>query len=168
MDLGGMLADANLLALLCLGFGLVLMLIEVFLPGFGVSGMFGSFLLVIGISLTARTLFEGLLLVIILLAIIGINLLIVYRSATKGKLRKSLVLAESLSKEDGFSSTEDLSAFLGQDGISCTVLRPAGIADFHGVKLDVVSEGEFIAPHTKVKVIKVVGRRVIVRKLPES
>jgi len=49
--------------------------------------------------------------------------------------------------------------------VATTVLRPSGIVNFDGIKLDVVSEGEFIQPGSKVKIIKVEGRRIVVKKI---
>ena len=46
-----------------------------------------------------------------------------------------------------------------------TPLRPAGIAEIDGEKVDVVTEGEFLPVGTSVQVIKVNGRRIIVRKI---
>jgi len=161
-----MFADIGLMAALCLVFGLILVAFELFIPGFGVPGLFGVCLLVLGVTMTARTVVEGLFLVTVLLAIIGIILTIVFHSVTKGKLAKSVILTDSLNKEAGFSGTEDLSYFLGKEGVARSVLRPAGTADFDGVKLDVVSEGEFIAQNSKVKIVKVEGRRIVVRETP--
>ena len=47
--------------------------------------------------------------------------------------------------------------------MATTVLRPAGTADFEGVKLDVVTEGEFIEKGRPLEVIRVEGRRIVVR-----
>jgi membrane-bound serine protease (ClpP class) len=43
-------------------------------------------------------------------------------------------------------------------------LRPAGIADFHGERVDVVSQGEYIAAGEPVEVVRVEGNRVVVRR----
>ena len=165
MDINGMFADIGLMAALCLVFGIILVTFEMFIPGFGIPGFFGVCLLVLGVTMTARTVVEGLFLVGILLAIFGIVLTIVFRSATKGKLGQSVILTDSLNKEAGFSGTEDLSCFLGKEGVTRSVLRPAGTAEFDGVKLDVVSEAEFIPQNSQVKVVKVEGRRIVVREV---
>ncbi|NMB96506.1 MAG: hypothetical protein GYA02_07835, partial [Clostridiaceae bacterium] len=95
----------------------------------------------------------------------GVALTLVLHSASKGRLSKTLILSDSLNKEEGFSGTEDLEYFVGREGKTLTVLRPAGTAEFDGVKLDVVSEGEFIPKNTRVKVKKVTGRRIVVTKI---
>ena len=51
----------------------------------------------------------------------------------------------------------------GMQGTAITVLRPSGKARFADHVVDVVTEGEFIAPETKVTVIQADGMRVVVK-----
>jgi membrane-bound serine protease (ClpP class) len=51
----------------------------------------------------------------------------------------------------------------GMQGTAVTVLRPSGKARFADHVVDVITEGEFIAPQTPVTVIQADGMRVIVR-----
>ena len=50
------------------------------------------------------------------------------------------------------------------EGVAVTVLRPAGMAEFDGVKLNVVSDGEFIPEGERVRVSRVEGNRIVVVK----
>jgi membrane-bound ClpP family serine protease len=147
----------------CFVLGLILLIFEMFHPGFGAPGITGLILLIVGVVVSAQTWMERLILIVIILAILGIALTFVLRSASKGYLSRKLVLSHSSKKESGYSGTEDLEYFLGKEGLAVTVLRPAGTANFDGVKLDVVTEGEFVPKDAKIKVIKVEGRRIVVR-----
>lgn len=51
----------------------------------------------------------------------------------------------------------------GMRGRSLTILRPSGKAEFDDRVVDVVTEGEFIAPETPVAVIAIDGMRVVVK-----
>jgi membrane-bound serine protease (ClpP class) len=51
----------------------------------------------------------------------------------------------------------------GTQGTALTVLRPGGKARFADHVVDVVTEGEFIAPQTPVTVIQTDGMRVVVK-----
>ena len=53
----------------------------------------------------------------------------------------------------------------GTTGRTSSLLRPAGTATINGRRVDVISEGQPIAPGTDIKVVKVEGSRIIVRKL---
>lgn len=163
MESFALFSDIQIWQLIILVLGLVFLIIEMFSPGFGVSGGIGLVLLVIGILVTASTPLEALVMFIILLALLGVVLTVIFHSATKGRLSKTLILNDSLKKEEGFIGTEDLEFFIGKEGIANTALRPAGTAEFDGVKLDVVSQGEFIPKDSKIKVIQVSGRRIVVK-----
>ena len=147
-------------------FGVILVIVEMFIPGFGVPGTLGIILLIAGIGLQAKSLMEAILLVIIVLAVLGVALAFALHSATKGIIsRTPLILKARLNREQGFRATEDMEVFLGKVGRTLTTLRPTGSADFDGVKLDVVSDGEYIEPGCPVEITKVEGRRILVRAL---
>ncbi len=144
-----------------LGFGLVVL--ELFVPGFGFPGIAGIALLLLGVVLAANSVLEAVLLVIIIVLLLCLILSLFLRSASKGRLAKTpLVLSAAARKEAGYSSAEDLSSFLGRTGVAVTRLRPSGVADFDGVRLDVVSDGEFIDKGTPLVISKVEGNRIVV------
>lgn len=154
--------NIGLPAAICFAVGFIFIIIEMFHPGFSAPGITGIILLSVGVVITARDFTQALIMIIIILAILGTMMALVLQSATKGRLSKILVLKEAQKKESGFVGTEDLKYFLGKEGVTVTVLRPSGTADFDGIKMDVVSQGEFIEKESKVKIIKVEGRRIVV------
>lgn len=145
--------------------GFLLVVFEMFHPGFGAPGILGSVLLLLGVITTARNLWDVIIMILIILVLLALALTLALHSATKGRLSKTLILNESLKKEFGYEGTEDLNYFLLKEGKAFTVLRPSGTGDFDGVKLDVVTQGEFIEKGDKIKVIKVEGRRIVVEKI---
>lgn len=152
-------------AAICLIAGTILVIIEMFTPGFAVPGISGIILLLFGIVLSADSFFQGLVVFLLIMAILTILLIFVIRSATKGMLFKSpLILKNAETKENGFISNDDMQVFVGRVGKTLTLLRPAGTCDFDGVRLDVVTEGGFIDKNIPIKVIKVEGCRIVVAK----
>lgn len=166
MEVFGFMNDLQAYQIIIFLVGLICLIIEMFMPNFGVVGGIGLVLLVVGILITAKTPLEAVIMFVMLLAIVGAVLSVVLHSATKGRLSKTLILNESLNKEAGFIGTEDLEYFVGREGIAGTVLRPSGTAIFDGLKLDVVSESEFIPKGSRVKIIQVSGRRIVVKAIP--
>ncbi|WP_320042300.1 NfeD family protein [uncultured Desulfobacter sp.] len=74
-----------------------------------------------------------------------------------------LSLKKNLSASQGVvSQSPDLENYLGCTGHSITTLRPSGTALIDGVRLDVVTDGEFIEADAPLKVCKVTGNQVIV------
>ena len=159
---------ANLPILVCLIVGLVLLVLEAFMPGFGVAGISGVVLHIVAVAFTwvNHGPVAALGMTIIVLSIIAIAISVSLRSAANGKLSRSkIVLNETESNEAGYRSSEDMQVFLGKEGVATTVLRPTGMAEFDDVKLNVVSDGEFIQSGTKVQIIRVEGSRIVVRTM---
>ncbi|MBE6931032.1 MAG: hypothetical protein E7463_12230 [Ruminococcaceae bacterium] len=144
--------------------GVICLVVEMFIPGFGVAGGSGILLLFIGIVLTAESFAQGMVMAAILIVILAVILTIVLYSAYRGRLSEKLILKESTDAASGFSGTEDLNCLLGSSGTSITVLRPSGTAEIDGVRLDVVTRGEYIRAGTSIKVIEVEGNRIVVAK----
>ena len=159
---------ANLPILICFVIGIGLMVLEAFMPGFGLPGISGIILEVVAVALTWMNHgpMAALGMTLIVLSILAIAMSMSLRSAANGKLSRSkLVLNDTESNEAGYRSTEDLDVFLGKEGVTTTVLRPTGMAEFDGVRLNVVSEGEFIQSGTQVQIVRVEGSRILVRTI---
>ena len=60
-----------------------------------------------------------------------------------------------------FATTVNLNP--GTEGVSMSILRPGGKARFADRVVDVVTEGEFIAPNTSITVVRRDGMRVVVK-----
>lgn len=162
------LITANLPIIVCFVVGIGLLILEAFMPGFGAPGITGVILEIITLVMTwfehgpLATL--GMLLIVLLVLAIAISTSL--RSITSGRLSKSsLVHSATESNEEGYRSVEDLAVFMDREGVASSVLRPTGIADFDGVRLNVSSEGDYIPAGTKVRIIKVEGAKILVRAL---
>ncbi len=57
---------------------------------------------------------------------------------------------------------------MGQVGVAVTLMRPAGILEIGTQRYDVVTEGDFVEPGAKVRVIQVKGNRIVVQALPDD
>ena len=153
---------ANLPILLCLALGAALMIVEVFLPGFGLPGVSGIVLIgagtvIIWLKAGALTALATLLVVIAVLAVLISYMM---RRATEGGAHARIFLRE---KEE-LRSGEDMQVLLGKQGRTTSVLRPAGIGDFDGVRLNVVTEGSFIERDRPIEIVNVDGARIVVRE----
>ncbi len=144
--------------------GLALGVVALFHPGFGAAGIPGIILLAAGLLVTAKTWMQGIIMTLIILVVLAVLLSIALYLGSKGKLPKSLVLKESTDKESGFSGTDDMQYLLGKKGRAVTPLRPAGCADLDGIRLDVVTRGDFIDKDTPVTVVEVEGNRIVVMR----
>ncbi len=150
--------------LLFLG-GCALLLLETHvLPGHGWPAFTGLCLIFVGLfyalgGAQAGALYPAATSLLMTLAIIVAFFLYLPRSGVwkrLGQPMRQTALA-------GYVSSDDYTGYLGQYGIAVTLLRPSGTAEFDGVRLPVVSDGEFVPPGTPVQVVTVQGNRIVVR-----
>ncbi len=149
--------------------GILLIFVEILiLPGFGAAGVPGIIIFLVGIGMiwsksgyvTALLYASVALVFVIPMSIMCLNLL---KDSSVGK---SLILSASERSEEGFQAApQGLTALVGKSGKTVTPLRPAGVAIINGQRVDIVTQGEFVAPETEVEVILVEGSRVVVRSL---
>jgi len=158
---------SNLPILLCALAGMALIVLEIFIPGFGFPGITGIALLLVSIGFTANNhgAVAALGMTVVIVAILAIAAMLALRSTARGALSKSrLVLNDAITDDEGASQVANLQAYIGRSGITCTVLRPVGIAEFDGTRLEVATEGDFIDKDQPVVVTRVEGKRIIIRK----
>ena len=150
------------IVLLLVGFTLVV--IEMYIPGFGVPGIAGIIMLILGVFFARPSPLGAVIMVLIIVALLCIALSVCLHSAANGRLSKSRLVLHEVATQAETGETNDLSYFVGRTGETRTVLRPAGMAEFDGVKLNVVSDGEYIANGARVVVDRVEGNRIVVRE----
>lgn len=158
----------NLAIIICVIVGIGLLIVEMFMPGFGVPGVAGFALLAASVYFTwvRHGVNAALGVAAGELAITGLAVYFSLRSASKGRLSKSpLILKGGQTRKEGFISTDEYDGFKGKTGTTITVLRPAGIAEVEGERLNVVSEGEFIQKGATVVIKEVEGARILVEEV---
>jgi len=74
-------------------------------------------------------------------------------------LRSSLKTDECLLAREG----EQRARYLGKPGIAVTPLRPTGVAEIDGERIEVVTEGDFISAGSRIKVVAMDRRKYFVR-----
>lgn len=146
-------------------FGIVLLVIEAFIPGFGIFGITGLVAVIISIILSAASTAYGIYMLLISLLIAGIGSFLSFKYLQRKGALKSFVLSQSATREAGYSSGTDYSFLLGKEGQTITPLRLTGKIEIEGKRYDAVSESGFLESNEKVKVIKVEGYRIVVRKI---
>lgn len=145
--------------------GLILLIIEAIVPGFGVPGIGGIVCIIISIILASSSALNAIVSLIVSFVLTTIILAIIIKYAPRNKHFDNIVLSKSLNKEDGFRSSKNYDGYLGKVGSVITSLRPSGSISIDDKLLDVVSEGQFISKGESVKVVKVEGNKIMVRKI---
>lgn len=161
-----LLGPTAVATIICLVITLVMFVIELFTPGIGVAGATGllSLIAVVVMQLGWGNPRVALYIIAIALLLIVLGLVWVIRSFQKGRLSKSFLVNRDHS--NGTSVPEVAAAkeeLVGKTGVAITTLRPSGIAEFDGRRVDVATSGEFIQKGETVTVIKAEGMHIRVR-----
>lgn len=91
----------------------------------------------------------------------------VFRSLPVGRRLDGLLLEDTQPSWDGYISAPPRAELVGQSGITLTELRPVGVAEIRGERVDVTTDGEWLPTGTAVTVIKAEAMRVVVRRAPQ-
>jgi membrane-bound serine protease (ClpP class) len=140
--------------------------VELFLPG-GVFGVVGFIAFIASIVLAFRTYGVNWGLGVSVAELLVATVLILYglKRFPQSRAGKILILGRSLDKKLGYSGTEDHEKYVGMQGETLTLLRPAGMAKIDSKRIDVVTEGTFIEKGKRIQVVAVEGNRVVVREI---
>jgi membrane-bound ClpP family serine protease len=142
--------------------GIMVVVVEIFIPSLGVLMAIALSLLLYSIYLVFTTIssFAGMvflgmdLLTVPFLLILGLKILAV----------SPLALKNRLSSKEGVV-TASLKEYVNKQGHAVTDLRPSGIALIEGKRLDVVTDGDYVEANTPIMVTGVTGNQIIVEKL---
>lgn len=144
--------------------GLCLIAVEVYLiPGFNIIGVLGFLVILFGVGFAFYdTGFTGGL--VMLLGSIGMGAGLFYLAWQSGAWER-FVLAANLRADDSLAvrESEHRARYLGRTGVALTPLRPTGVAEIGGERIEVATEGDFIASGSRIRVVAMDRRRYFVR-----
>jgi membrane-bound serine protease (ClpP class) len=144
--------------------GLALIVAEVYLvPGFNVVGILGivMILFAIGYTFTESGLVGGVL-TLFSTAIAGGG---IFWWMWQSGAWNRFVLSTNLRQDEQVAAreSEQRTRYLGKEGMAITPLRPTGVVEIDERRLEVATEGEFIAAGSRIKVVAMDRRRYFVR-----
>ena len=146
-------------------FGIALMLVEAFMPGFGVFGIAGLISTLASIILAAVSVQTGMVMLLIAIVLSAVFSIVAFRYFSRRGMLRHLILSAEETVGLGYVAPPDQKELLGKEGIAVTSLRPSGTARIDGRRIDVVTGGDFIPSGEKVIVDRVEGVRVVVRRV---
>jgi membrane-bound serine protease (ClpP class) len=135
-------------------------------PGHGLPGLLGAALLLIAVLFAFGLPFFVVAVETIATAIVltAIGFSLVVRAVPQNAWAQRLALAAVQGPD--YVTSADFSGLRGKTGVAASYLRPAGIAEIEGRRVDVLTQGEFIAQGTPIRVARVEGARVFVEVCP--
>ena len=155
--------------------GVILLVVEIFvIPGFGIAGVLGIGAILAGLILslvgagdTSQVVLMAAARVVFSLLLAVVASLVMLRFLPRLPFGRRMILQAGLGAGHQYGSAPDNDLrWLGKKGRASSALRPAGIAQIEGERVDVVSDGELIDAGQSVEVTRVDGNRIVVRRIP--
>lgn len=154
--------------------GVVLLVVEVlYIPGFGLVGILGVLLMGAGLVLSFVGRFPSGTEILAAIRYLGLSVLVTIvasiltlRALPKRAFWGRILLQSAETNAEGFrASSAEPEAMVGAEGTALTMLRPAGTGVFGERRLPVVTEGDYVAQGTPIRIVAVEGNRIVVRQV---
>ncbi|MDA3929040.1 MAG: hypothetical protein PF541_08775 [Prolixibacteraceae bacterium] len=150
--------------ILLIVFGVVLLLVEFMLiPGITIAGIGGLISFGVSIFLTFR--YWGSLAGILVLLSIVVFIPVLLYFFFKGRAMKPIILNSDINSKVVTVNEQEVK--IGDEGETIGRLAPLGKAKINGTSVEARSQGSYVEPKTKVRVLKIEGNTVIVEPINE-
>lgn len=160
--------NASMFSVLVFLLGVLLILVEITVPGFGAPGICGIISISLGIILAMGDFYFAVVSFAIALVLSLIVGLFLFKLGMKSEFFKKLQLLTSSTTSEGYVSQEIPILDIGELFITITPLRPTGYAKKKNSneeleKIEVISSEGYIAEDREVVVTRIEGSRVYVK-----
>ncbi len=139
--------------------GILLVFAEMLMPGFGLFGIVGGFMMIGSTLMVARV--YGMVAFLAMFVLLVLLFVVLIYVARKSQFYHKVVLKDKQDTKDFDESR--LVGLLGKKGITQSTLRPYGVAEFDGMQVDVTSFGDFVDRGQAVEVVQITGKAVTVK-----
>ncbi|MBI4578288.1 MAG: hypothetical protein HY718_01205 [Planctomycetes bacterium] len=161
--------DAWLRIAVVYAIGAAVLAADLFIPSHGV-------LLVIGLGLFGYGLFESFMIgwaagamnAVVLLICLPTGFAVAIRNWHRTPIGRRISPPNPKLTEADRLPTSELEALIGQTGRSVTILRPVGMCEFIGRRIECTAECGVIDAGAQVRAVRLVDRTVVVRAVPAS
>jgi len=147
-----------------------LIIAEIFVPSGGLLSICAFVCVAGGILIFfSRSATAGVIGIIVAAVMVPSALAAAYKIFPKTRFGKSVTLTPPQRQQgDAIADSPKLKELLGTEGTVITTLRPVGMCDFSGRKVECVAESGYVGKGKKVKVIRVQSTQLTVRVIEET
>ena len=168
MEFVEIFTEMSWISALLLSVGLIFIIVEVFVPGFGFFGISGIIAVIAGIIVRicqGLNLTQSLTLILLVLGFFIVAFVFMIYSARFGILgRTGLFETRSTISKDYNKTDKELKKLVGKSGRALGVLNLGGKAKINGKIYDVVSINSYIEEGAHIKLVEIKDNTIMVRK----
>jgi len=147
-----------------------LIVAEVFIPSGGLLGVCATVALVSGVLLFFQhSTATGLIGSVVAVFMVPSLLVLAYKLLPRTRFGRRVLLAPPVRQRgEAITDASELSRLVGRTGRVLTTMRPVGMCDFDGHRIECVAESGYVQRDAQVKAIRVDGTQVTVRVMDEA
>ncbi len=167
-EIGKLFSTKEIIPVIFIAIGLIFCIIEIFRSKSSAFGIIGGVLIIaslIAVMMLGGSATQFIFLIVLVFLIIIIAYCVMTIVTENGILLKKPknIKEDELKKEELEEKT--LNKLLGKEGNTLTELNPEGKIQINGVTLNAMSNGDRIDKNSQIKIIKVDGIQIIVKKV---
>lgn len=148
--------------------GVILCIVEVFVPGFGIFGILGGTFTIGGVvarMIMGATLDQFLIMILSVASLVVLAIIIMLISAKVGWIKYSPLIEDKTSISVNYGKDDkQLLKMLGKVTFATTEFKPTGKFEFNGETFEASTYGEFISKGEKIQIVEVKADKVFVKK----
>lgn len=168
MEFAQIFTEMHWVPALLLIVGIVMMIVEIFVSGFGFFGISGIISLVAGVVVRicfGLNLSQSLTLILLVIGFLTLVVMLMVYGAQYGFLGKTGLFERRTTLSKDYNKAErELRRLVGRNGKTISKLDLGGKAKIRGKIYDVVSISSYIEPNTNIKVVEIKDNTIMVRK----
>ena len=150
--------------------GIILCIIEIFIPGVGFCGISGGICTVLGIifrCIDGINLYQFLVLIMLIVGLFSLSLLCLIVLVKSGVMADVGIFNTGTALPKDYGNSKEYKKLIGKTGKTTTVLDLAGRVKVRGKIYEAISEENYIPKNKYIKVVKLEDNRLVVRKFWE-
>lgn len=145
--------------------GVVLLFIELLIPGFGIFGVLGLCSLTVGSFFVMGGGMEAFLVLLAIYVLLAAIIFFLFLYKPANSRWNPFILWDKQKNSDGYTGSGNFSNLLNKTAVTVTPLRPAGTVLLDDERIDVSSFGDYIDKDVIVRIVKIEGSKIFVRKV---
>ncbi|MCI5714592.1 MAG: hypothetical protein MR288_03070 [Firmicutes bacterium] len=147
--------------------GVLLCIIEVFVPGIGIFGILGGIFSVGGIvarSIMGATVNQIIYMVLVSVSLVCLTIIFMIISTRCGFIKHSALVENKTSVSvDYGKDNKQLLKMLGKTTFATTEFKPTGKFNYNGETFEGTSYGEFISQGEKIQIVEIKADKIYVK-----
>ncbi|MDU1316771.1 MAG: NfeD family protein [Anaerococcus hydrogenalis] len=156
--------EADLITIICFISGILLLVIELITPSFGILGSLGLVLTIYSLMDSLNNSLFGIIVLMITAASVFISITLFIKLGFSAKVFEKSILTNVQTKERGYNSKKDYSFLLEKSGNTLSILRPTGRIEIDEKIYDARTYGEFIKKDVGIKVVEIKDGNIYVKE----